>query len=72
MKQTDFVVREHETFKLRVIVRDNQGRDNLKSLYFVREHIEDGEIVSTSAYEFFLTAEELQLLSNKLQAISHE
>ncbi len=63
----EFIVKENSGFRLRVVKFNCMRPDNLYNLDFIQETLdEDGNVLYTSTYNFFLTNEELQVLSEGL------
>jgi len=63
----EFVVKEHEAFRLRVKIWKCKSPSDLNSVNFISEcKDKDGEVDFSSVYEFFMTDEELQSLANGL------
>lgn len=63
----EFTVVEHEGFRLRVKKFNCLKPDNLYNLDFIQETLdEEGNVLYTSTYNFFLTNEEIQTLAKGL------
>lgn len=63
----EFVVREHEGFRLRVRMWKCLAPSDLNSLEFVQESLdENGEVTFDSIYNFFMTDEDVQRLCRGL------
>jgi hypothetical protein len=63
----EFVIKRHEAFQLRVRTRKCLSPSNLNSLDFISECIDkDGNIESSSTYNFFMTDEEIKNLAREL------
>ena len=64
----EFLIKDDESFKLRVQVKPCVLPKGLNAVYFVQEVLgDDAEIVHTSTYEFFLTDEEITKLCEGLK-----
>jgi len=62
-----FIVKERADFRLTVKQRECLKPDDLSSIEFVNECLnEKGEVVDTSTYNFFLTQNEIQKLCKNL------
>lgn len=62
----EFIVKESEGFRLRVKKSPCLRPDGLFSLDFVQEVLTDGQVSSTSTYNFFLDENELRVLAEGL------
>jgi len=62
-----FVVKENKNFRLRVEKNPCANPDDLYSIDFISECIDDhGKITDTNTYNFFLTEKEIQALAVRL------
>ena len=66
MNISEFVIKENSSFRLRVKIWKCVSPNNLNSIDFIQECLEDGEIQTTSIYNYFLTDEEVKVLANTL------
>jgi hypothetical protein len=65
----DFIVKETAGFRLRVTQKRCLRPEDLYSLDFVQEvKNDDGEVVTSSTYNFFLTDSEIETLVQGLKA----
>lgn len=67
--QKEFVVKEHEGFRLRVRTHEVISPKGLYSFDFIQESLKDGEVQGTATYNFFLTKEEIKTLSDGLLSV---
>ncbi len=63
---TEFIVRSSEAFQIRVKKNRCLRPDDLNSVEFIQECIKDGEVESSSTYQFFLTDDQIKQLSEGL------
>ncbi len=63
---TEFVVKENAGFRLRVSKKACLMPEGLYNIEFIQETLTDGEISSTSTYQFFMTDEDLNVLTKGL------
>lgn len=62
----DFVAKTAPDFKLRVTVSDCLKPTGVKNVEFINEQYKDGELVTTSTYQFFMTQDEIHTLCQGL------
>ena len=63
----EFVVKEHEGFRLRVRSWKSANPAEVNAVEFIQEcKNEDGEVEFSSTYQFFMTDEEIQKLAKGL------
>lgn len=62
----EFIAKEAPDFKLRVRVSDCSRPEGVKQLEFVNEQYKDGELISDSTYQFFMTDAEIRTLCQGL------
>lgn len=67
-KLKEFIVKDSEAYKLRVLINDMVAPKDLRHLQFKQESYKDGVLTDTSTYEFFLTEAELRLLGQELHS----
>jgi hypothetical protein len=66
MNTKDFYLNISEGFRLHVTSRQCQRPADLYSLEFTQEILTDGEVTSTSTYNFFLTKSDIKTLCREL------
>jgi hypothetical protein len=64
----EITVKESEGFRVRVTKHEVLAPKGLFSLDIIQENIKDGKVQDSQTYNFFMTKEELQKLSNGLIA----
>lgn len=63
----DFIVKESQSFRLRVRHWKCLSPKNLNAVEMINECLDkDGEVEFSSAYNFFMTNDEIATLANKL------
>ena len=62
----EFIVKENEGFRLRVKKNLCLRPNDLNNIEFVQESLKDGEVVASSTYQFFMTADEIKALCEGL------
>ena len=62
----EFIAKEALDFKLRVRVNDCLQPEGVKHLQFINEQYRDGELVTDSTYDFFMTDAEIRTLCQGL------
>lgn len=62
----DFIAKETADFKLRVRVQECLRPEGTKHIEFINEQYKDGELLTTSAYQFFMTDGEVHTLCHGL------
>ena len=67
--QKEFVVKEHDGFRLLVRTHEVINPKGLYSFDFVQQSLKDGEVQDSATYNFFLTKEEMKTLSDGLLSI---
>jgi len=60
------IIREHETFRLKIKTSECYFPKTLKTINFIREEIKDGQVVNSTTYEFFLYQSEINSLVKTL------
>ena len=68
----DFIVKENNAFRLRVKGWKCAAPNELNSIEFVQECLKDGEIQTSSTYNYFLTDAELDVLAKGLLTFKEE
>jgi hypothetical protein len=63
---TEFVVKENAGFRLRVSKKACLMPKGLYNIEFIQETLKDGEVSNSSTYQFFMTDEDLDVLSKGL------
>jgi hypothetical protein len=67
MDKKDFIVKETQSFRLRVKHWKCLSPGNLNSVEIINECLDkDGEVEFSSTYNFFMTNDEIITLANKL------
>ena len=63
----EFLIQDSAAFKLRAVVRGCASPADLNYIEFVREQYNDkGELIDSSAYQFFLNNQELKIMTEGL------
>jgi hypothetical protein len=62
----NFLVKDEDYFKLRVRVRDQLAPADLRNVEFIGEQWDNGKMIDSSTYQFFLTDEEIAFLCQQL------
>ena len=68
----EFIVKENAAFRLRVKSWKCVAPNDLNSIEFTQECLSDGEVQSTSTYNYFLTDAELDVLAKGLLTFKEE
>jgi hypothetical protein len=64
----EFIAKTAPDFQLKVRTQDCLRPEGVKNLEFINEQYKDGELVSTSTYQFFMTAAEIRTLCQGLES----
>ena len=62
IKLKEFIVKENESFRLRVTNRECLAPKGLYNFEFINEQLKDGEITMTSTYNFSLNQSDIDRL----------
>ena len=65
----EFLIQDGAAFKLRAVIKNCLAPEDLKCVEFTGEQYDDeGELIGSSTYQFFLNSQELQTMSEGLVA----
>ena len=67
--QKEFIVKEHEGFRLRIKALECVAPKGLISLDFIQESLNNGDVVGSQTYNFFMTKEEIKDLCDGLMQV---
>ena len=59
----EMIIKESEGFRLRLEKWESVNPKGLYNIDLIQESLQDGEVVSSSTYNFHMTKEELQFLA---------
>lgn len=59
----EFIIKDYPHFRLKIRIWNCLKPDSLRTIEFIQECIKDGEADFSSTYQFFMTNEEIKLLS---------
>jgi len=65
----EFVVKENEGFRLKIVSRECLSPTGLFSLEFINQSLKNGEVTESSTYNFFMTQPEIQSLIKGLSNV---
>jgi PhoPQ-activated pathogenicity-related protein len=68
IKQKQFTVKERSDYRLRVTQHKVIAPEDTYSLEFIQETLEDGKILSSQTYNFFITSNDLKVLCEGLMS----
>jgi len=64
----EFVVKENDGFRLRVKSWKCLNPNDLNSIEFIQETLREGDVEQSSAYNFFMTDNEIKTLAEGLSS----
>ena len=59
----EFIVKENESFRLKIKSWKCLRPADLNSIEFIQESLKDGDVIHSSTYNFFMTDNELNTLA---------
>jgi hypothetical protein len=65
----EFIVKDTEGFRLKVVVNECLAPKGLYSFDFINESLQDQQIIHSSTYNFFMTKEDVSNLINGLKNV---
>jgi len=66
IKQKQFTVKERNDYRLRVTQHKVLAPADTYSLDFIQETLEDGKVITSQTYNFFMTSDDLKVLCEGL------
>jgi len=66
IKQKQFTVKERNDYRLRVTQHKVLSPADTYSLDFIQETLEDGKVITSQTYNFFMTSDDLKVLCEGL------